>query len=122
MAETHITIIDEEDVDTVLAEDIDFTGNVTFTKSLMIKGKFSGTIKAGGDLYVGEKASVTATIEANRVSIKGKVKGDVYAMNRAELFSTAALEGDITAPDIIMESGCRFNGICTMKSPKEVGR
>jgi cytoskeletal protein CcmA (bactofilin family) len=27
------------------------------------------------------------------------------------------VDGDITAPDIIMESGCSFNGICKMKSP-----
>ena len=112
--------IEEADIDTILAEDIDFTGTVSFSKSLMIKGQFKGIIKATGDLYVSENASVTATVEAKTVSVKGKVKGDIYATGRVELYPTAALEGDITSPDIIMESGCQFNGICSMKSPSEV--
>ena len=120
MAEIPIKQIEESDIDTVLAEDIDFTGTVNFSKSLMVKGQFKGTIKATGDLFVNENASVTATIEAQTVSIKGKVKGDIYATGRVELYPTASLEGDITAPDIIMESGCQFNGICSMKSPNEV--
>ncbi|MBN1686591.1 MAG: polymer-forming cytoskeletal protein [Spirochaetales bacterium] len=114
MSELRIRKIDEIEIDTVLAEDIDFTGELSFTKPLMIKGKFNGTIRASGDLYVGDDALVEAKIEANVVSLKGKIKGNIYAKSRVELFSTATVDGDITAPDIVMESGCRFNGMCNM--------
>ena len=86
----------------------------------MIKGKFKGDIKADGALYVDTNADVEARLEANIVSLKGKVKGNVYAYTRVELYSCSSVDGDITAPDVVMESGCRFNGICTMKSPSEV--
>jgi cytoskeletal protein CcmA (bactofilin family) len=122
MAEIQCRNIEESDIDTVLADDIDFVGNVTFTDSLMVTGNLKGTIRAAGNLFIGESAHVEATIEADIVAIRGKVKGDVLATTRVELASTSGLEGDITAPDIVMESGCKFNGICTMKSPKEVGR
>jgi len=118
MSEIQIKAVDESDIDTVLADDIEFDGTMSFNRSLMIKGKFKGDIKAAGDLFIDDKANVEATIEANVVSIKGKVTGNVTAFTRVELFAAAGLDGDITAPDVVMESGCRFNGICQMQSPK----
>jgi len=120
MAEMQISQIDESEIDTVLADDIDFEGTLSFKKNLMIKGRFKGDITAEGELYVDEKAHVEARLEANVITLKGTVKGNVYAYTRVELYSCSSVDGDITAPDVVMESGCRFNGICTMKSPSEV--
>lgn len=120
MSEMRIRPIDESEIDTVLAEDIHFEGDLFFKKNLMVKGSFIGDIKAEGALFVDEHATVEARLEADVVSIKGRVKGNVYAYTRVELYSCSSVDGDITAPDVVMESGCRFNGICTMKSPLEV--
>ena len=119
MPETRISHVEEAELDTVLAEDIEFNGNLSFEDPLMIKGTFTGDIKADGNLYVGKKACVHARIEARIVSVQGLVKGNIYASERVELSASSSVEGDITAPDIVMESGCRFNGICTMKVPEE---
>ena len=120
MAEVNIKNVDEVDIDTILAEDIDFTGELSFEDPLMIKGKFKGEIKASGDLYIGEDAQVQAKIEANLVSLRGTLKGNVVAQKRVELFSTSTIVGDITSPNIIMESGSRFNGVCTMPEQGKV--
>lgn len=120
MSDIQIQTIDEAEIDTILAEDIDFTGKLGFDKSLMIKGRMTGDVKAEGDFYIAESAVVEARVEANVVSVMGTVHGNIFAYDRVEIFSCGHVDGDITAPDIIMESGCSFNGICTMKSPKEV--
>jgi cytoskeletal protein CcmA (bactofilin family) len=114
MAEIRIKDIDEHEIDTILAEDIDFEGFLTFKKPLMIKGKFKGEIKSTSSLYIGEKALVEATTEAAVVSSKGTHKGDIIGHSRVELFSTAQVEGDISTPDFVVESGCKFNGYCNM--------
>jgi cytoskeletal protein CcmA (bactofilin family) len=114
MAEVRIKDIDEHEIDTILAEDIDFEGYLTFKKPLMIKGKFKGEIKSTSALYVGEKAYVEATTEADVVSSKGRHRGDILGHSRVELFSTARVDGDITTPDFVVESGCKFNGHCNM--------
>ena len=119
MSDVHIKNVDETELDTILADDIDFSGELSFKKPLMIKGRFKGRINAFGDLYIGDAAQVEAQIAANVVSLKGSVKGNVTARSRVELFSTSRVDGDITSPDIIMESGSRFNGICSMAEPKE---
>ena len=89
MAEVRIKDIDEHEIDTILAEDIDFEGHLTFKKPLMIKGKFKGEIKSTSSLYIGEKAYVEATTEAGIISSKGAHKGDIQGHSRVELFSTA---------------------------------
>ncbi|MBN1798828.1 MAG: polymer-forming cytoskeletal protein [Spirochaetales bacterium] len=106
--------IDEDEIDTILAEDIDFTGELKFKAPLMIKGKFKGEIKASNDLYIGENADIEAKIDADMISSRGKIKGNISAKKRIELFSTAKVEGDITCPDLVIESGAKYDGYCNM--------
>lgn len=119
MADFRIHEVDENEIDTVLAEDIDFTGDLSFSKPLMIKGTFHGTVNATGDLHVGNQAQVEATVDAKIVSLKGKITGNITADTRVELFATAIVDGDISSPEIVMESGCRFNGKCKMITGEE---
>lgn len=114
MPDMRLKSIDESDIDTVLAEDIEFEGELSFEKPLLIKGRFKGSINASSDLYVSREAEVKATITASVVSVKGRVKGDITATERLELFDSSALRGNIKTPNLIMESGCMFNGTCAM--------
>jgi cytoskeletal protein CcmA (bactofilin family) len=119
MTDVQISAVDEDQLDTVLSEDVDFSGTLLFKKPLMIKGRLSGEIKASGDLYIGDAAVVNASITANVISVKGRVTGDVIAEGRIEIASTASINGDIAAPEIIMEGGAVFNGRCTMRKKQD---
>lgn len=116
------TAINEMEIDTILAEDIIFEGDLEFDGSLYIKGKVVGSIRATGELYIAEEADVEATISADFVSVRGKVKGDILSRKRVELFDTCRVDGDIISPDMKMDPGCQFNGSCVMKLPEEVNR
>jgi cytoskeletal protein CcmA (bactofilin family) len=129
MPDMRLKSIDESDIDTVLAGDIEFEGELSFEKPLLIKGHFKGSINASSELYVSREAEVKATITASVVSVKGRVKGDITATERLELFESSALKGNIKTPDLIMESGCEFNGTCVMpgndgnqNSPEKTGK
>ncbi len=122
MAEVRIKDIEEHEVDTILADDIDFEGQLTFKKPLMIRGKFKGEIRSESALYVGEKAVVEAKVESSLVSSKGRIKGDITGHSRVELFSSAQVDGDIATPDFVVESGCKFNGHCNMTGQKRTGQ
>ena len=114
MTDVHSDILEEEDFDTVLSPDIDFSGILHFEKPFLIKGKVSGEIDAKGLLVIDEEASVNADIKTSRVIIRGFVKGDVTATEKVDITVTGKLEGNVTAPEIYMETGCVFNGRCTM--------
>jgi cytoskeletal protein CcmA (bactofilin family) len=118
-AEIHEKRVYEKNISTVLTEEIHFTGELNFTRDLMIKGDFYGTIKATGNLYIEESAYVEAEqITAGSVYVKGRVKGNITADSRVELHGTAQVTGDITAPRIVMDTGCRFDGTSRMNKKK----
>lgn len=114
MSELRIKSIDESTLQTVLAEDIDFDGELRFGQPLLIKGSVRGTVISDTDLFVNPDATVSATIEAAKVSVKGTVIGDIHARTRLELFSSARVTGNVRTPDLIVQSGCRLNGSCEM--------
>jgi cytoskeletal protein CcmA (bactofilin family) len=107
-------MIEEKDVDTVLADDIDFSGTMKFKNSLMIRGKFDGEIDAEGHLILGPNAVIKATIRTGVLTNYGKIIGNVEAIEKIELLRGAELNGDVKTPDLIIESGCILNGKCTM--------
>jgi cytoskeletal protein CcmA (bactofilin family) len=119
MAELRLKKIDEVDIDTVLAEDVDFEGTLSFEDPVLIKGNFRGEITSSGDLFVSEDASVDATVTANVVSVRGTVTGDVRARTRLELFSSSRLTGSIVAADLVVQSGCVVNATCRMEEGGE---
>lgn len=117
MTDVSISAVDEEQLDTILAADVEFSGTLAFKKPLMIKGRVSGRISSESDLHIDENAVVEADISVALVSVKGRVKGDIAATRRAELFASSSVDGDVTAPSIAMETGCHFNGTCRMTAP-----
>jgi cytoskeletal protein CcmA (bactofilin family) len=119
MTDVHNDILEDEDFDTILSPDIEFSGTLNFEKPFLIRGKVSGEIVTQGLLVIDEEAVVDANINASRVIIRGAVKGDVTAAEKVEVAVTGRLVGNVRAPEIFMETGCVFNGRCTMteKSP-----
>ncbi len=105
---------DEDSIDTILAEDVEFAGELSFERSLLVKGQLDGKITVSGTLYVDEHATVSARVEVERLRCKGTIQGDVIARRGVELYSTAHVAGDVATPELVMESGSRLNGRCVM--------
>jgi cytoskeletal protein CcmA (bactofilin family) len=118
MTDVHNDALEDEDFDTILSSDIDFSGTLVFEKPFLIRGKVSGEIDSAGLLVVDEAAVVEANINAAKVIIRGSVKGNVSATDKVEITITGKLIGNISAPEILMETGCLFNGHCTMTEKK----
>lgn len=106
--------LEEEDFDTVLADDISFDGKIQFAKPFMIKGTVSGIIEATSDLVVDSQSLVTADITANRVLVKGRVEGNITAQNLVFVTQSGIVHGDITAKQVVLEPGSSFTGRCVM--------
>ncbi|MDR0689332.1 MAG: polymer-forming cytoskeletal protein [Spirochaetaceae bacterium] len=118
MTDIHNDVLEDEDFDTILSSDIDFSGIINFEKPFLIRGRVSGEIVATSLLVVDEAAVVDANINAAAVVIRGAVKGNITASEKVEITTTGKLTGNVTAPEIFMETGCTFNGRCTMSERK----
>ena len=118
MAELRVRAIDEADIDSVLAEDFDFEGQLHVEKDVLVKGKFKGEISAGGNVYLSEQASVDSRTNAVIVSIRGEHTGAVRARERVDVYSSGYVAGTIESPDLIVQSGARLACQCTVEASK----
>lgn len=116
MQEKNDIVEDENKIDTVIADDIEFRGKILFNKSLKIKGIFEGKIETDSHLIIGQEAKVSADITAGVVSVNGVVHGKIKATKYIELFNKSQTNCDLVTPNIYIEKGSLFNGTCVMSN------
>ncbi|HEY0284756.1 MAG TPA: polymer-forming cytoskeletal protein [Vicinamibacterales bacterium] len=86
-------------------------GKVISAEDLTIDGTVEGSIELGGhSLTIGEEARIKADLLAKTVTISGKVTGNVKGVEKVELRTTGSVEGDITAPRLVMADGATVIG------------
>ncbi len=108
--------INETDITTVIADDLEIKGTIRFKSSVMLKGLFEGEIESDGLLVVGPTATVNAAIATKTLVSHGQIAGNVSATDQVMLKSTSTHNGDISTPNIIIENGSVFNGSCAMRA------
>ena len=90
-------------------------GELSGTEDLVIEGKFKGKINLENhNVLVREAANVKADIHVNSITIKGSVKGNIYASGKVFISEEGQLNGDINAPTISIMDGARFKGSVIM--------
>ena len=87
------------------------TGEIASEEDLVIEGRFGGQIVVrNASLTIGKLAQVEADIRGTHVHVLGKIQGNVAASERIELGTTADVLGNLTANQIVLVEGARFNG------------
>jgi cytoskeletal protein CcmA (bactofilin family) len=103
---------------TLLNQDAQFEGKLTFDGRVQINGKFRGEIFSEGTLIIGEGAEVDAQIDIDTVLIQGRVNGTINAKTRIEMHPPAIVKGDIASPSLVISDGALFEGSCSMGRDK----
>ena len=96
---------------------ISIVGELTGDEDLTILGKVEGTIQLPKHcVTIGRTAKVTADIRAKAVSVEGEVRGNLQAAEQILIRKTATMLGNLAAPRVGLEDGCRFKGSADMES------
>ena len=102
---------------------ISIVGDVTGEEDLTILGKVQGKVELPQhSVTVGESGRVDADIRAKIVSVAGEVHGNLLAGEQILIRKTATMLGNLTAPRVGLEDGCRFRGTVDMETPPEKNR
>lgn len=96
----------------VIAADTVIKGEIEFKSGARVLGSIEGAVRSLGELHVGEGANCSASIDAGRVKIEGRVDGNVTASDLVELTSKANLRGDLATAKLIVAEGASFIGHC----------
>ncbi|MCX8059289.1 MAG: polymer-forming cytoskeletal protein [Spirochaetes bacterium] len=103
-------------IKTILGEETNLEGDLKYKDSLMIKGRFKGTIKTDGYLILDANSNVEADITAKYVRIAGTLKGNILDSFKIEMVGQAKVAGNIKTEVLKIDDGVIFEGKCEMKT------
>lgn len=103
-----------KEVETIIGPSIKVKGNFNGQGNIVVEGILEGSLKTNGDVFIGDKAKISASIEAREARIGGEVSGNIKIKKYAEIVASARIFGDIECSSISVERGAIFNGKCSM--------
>jgi cytoskeletal protein CcmA (bactofilin family) len=101
----------------VIGKGISIRGNLSGGGDLIIEGTVEGQISLNNHLTIEETGVVQADIEAERLTIKGEMSGNIIASDRVAIMANAKVMGDIKSPIVVIEDGAGFKGNIEMDVP-----
>lgn len=103
-----------------IGRSIRIRGEVSGDEDLLIQGHVDGTVSLKQHaLTVGSEGEVKADVTARLITVEGRVEGDLTADEQLILRGSAQVDGDLTAPRVVLEDGASFRGGIDMGDPTE---
>lgn len=100
---------------------IRITGDMNGDEDLWVDGVVEGTMQLPKNLVtVGKEGRVNATITARMVEVEGTVEGDINGHEQVILRRSGQVKGNISAPRVTLEDGCKFKGSIDMDVENKV--
>ena len=96
---------------------IQISGDVLVTgdEDVRIEGRVEGTISLSDNLLtVSKEGQIKATVTARAIIVGGKVEGDLKGDEQVVVQSSGNVRGNIVAPRVTLEDGCKFKGSIDM--------
>ena len=99
---------------------ISIVGDLVADEDVTVLGRVEGKIQVPQHaVTVGPSGRVRADIAAKLVRVEGEVRGNLNASEQILIRKTATMLGNLTAPRVGLEDGCRFKGSVDMEMPAE---
>jgi len=108
------SVPDEEEIDTVLESDLEFSGVLSTDKDLMVKGRVQGSISCGDDLYIASGAQVNAELRARSIVVRGRLEGRAVAAESIQFLAGSSGSAQLEAPEIVVDEQSSFSGTTTI--------
>jgi len=87
------------------------SGELLSSEDTIIEGRVNGQVQIkGAPLTITSCGTVRADVRAVRVLVEGHLKGSVSASERIELTASAQVEGALSANQVVISEGARFDG------------
>lgn len=99
---------------TIIGSSSKFDGTLNTSGVVRVDGYFSGELIVEGSLIVGDNGFIKGNIKSDKVTIAGKVEGNIHCSGCLEITSSGKLYGDIEVKNITIEDGAVFEGKCIM--------
>jgi len=85
-------------------------GRITGSGNLTVEGTVEGDIVIVGNLTLGDEATCRSAVQADDVTVGGRLDGDISARGAVMLRAGARVHGNVRGESLAMEDGADFQG------------
>ena len=104
-----------------LGPTLSWEGKLAGEEDLLVEGRFKGEIQLPGhQVTIGSQGQVEGEVRASSIIVEGEVRGNLTAAQQVLVRASGKVLGDIRAPRVALDQGCRFKGAIDMEPNKQV--
>jgi cytoskeletal protein CcmA (bactofilin family) len=104
---------------TTISEGAILDGQIKIEGDIRVEGIVKGSVTSKGKVIMGKSGKVEGDIICQNAEISGHVTGKLKVADILILKANALVDGDINTGKLVIESGVKFNGNCSMGAPTQ---
>lgn len=99
-----------------LGPSLQWEGKLAGDEDLVVEGRFRGEIHLPAhQVTIGGQGLVDGEVRASAIIVEGEVRGNLSAAQQVLVRASGKVLGDIRAPRVALDQGCRFKGAIDME-------
>jgi cytoskeletal protein CcmA (bactofilin family) len=99
-----------------LGPTLSWEGKLAGEEDLLVEGRFKGEIQLPAhQVTIGSQGHVDGEVRASAIIVEGEVRGNLTAAQQVLVRASGKVLGDIRAPRVALDQGCRFKGAIDME-------
>ncbi len=96
-------------------------GKLRTQGNIRVDGKMVGELHAAENVAVGLTGEIEGNINGRNVTIGGKIRGNIIAVDKLVFEGKAVVRGDIRAARLVIDEGAVFDGKISMSDARTTG-
>src|SRR5450759_1361610 len=96
-------------------------GKLRTQGNIRVDGKMVGELHAAENVAVGLTGEIEGNINGSNVTIGGKIRGNIIAVDKLVFEGKAVVRGDIRAARLVIDEGAVFDGKISMSDARTAG-
>lgn len=93
-------------------------GKIRTQGNIRVDGKMVGELHAAENVAVGLTGEIEGNINGRNVTIGGKIRGNIIAVDKLVFEGKAVVRGDIRASRLVIDEGAVFDGKISMSDAR----
>jgi cytoskeletal protein CcmA (bactofilin family) len=99
-----------------LGPSLSWEGKLSGEEDLLVEGRFRGEIQMPAhQVTIGSQGQIEGEVRASAIIVEGEVRGNLSAAQQVLVRASGRVMGDIRAPRVALDQGCRFKGAIDME-------
>ncbi|MGH2614801.1 MAG: bactofilin family protein [Thermomicrobiales bacterium] len=98
-----------------------FDGTFRSQRDIRVDGELKGTVSCDGTLFVAEGGSVTATVDAEHITVAGDLSGELRCRGRLQILPSGRVHAKVATASLVIQEGAIYEGQLEMAGIERSG-